>query len=93
MSIASKAVTGIPRLNIRALIEPATDGSRSIRYPDARRASRGLFLCICTLLFATSAILTSIACSSMSSMGEMPMPGGWSMSMMWMPMPRQTWPG
>jgi hypothetical protein len=30
-------------------------------------------------------------------MGEMPMPGGWTMSMAWMRMPRQTsgqtWPG
>jgi predicted metal-binding membrane protein len=26
-------------------------------------------------------------------MGEMPMPGGWTMSMGWMPMPGQTWPG
>jgi predicted metal-binding membrane protein len=29
----------------------------------------------------------------MSPMGEMPMPGGWSMSMAWMRMPGQTWPG
>jgi predicted metal-binding membrane protein len=26
-------------------------------------------------------------------MNEMPMPGGWTMSMAWMPMPGQTWPG
>jgi len=26
-------------------------------------------------------------------MGDMPMPGGWAMSMMWMRMPGQTWPG
>lgn len=26
-------------------------------------------------------------------MGDMPMPAGWSMSMMWMRMPGQTWPG
>jgi predicted metal-binding membrane protein len=26
-------------------------------------------------------------------MHEMPMPGGWTMSMMWMRMPGQTWPG
>ncbi|HEX3132232.1 MAG TPA: DUF2182 domain-containing protein [Planctomycetota bacterium] len=24
---------------------------------------------------------------------ELPMPGGWTLSMMWMPMPGQTWPG
>jgi len=28
----------------------------------------------------------------MSAMGEMPMPGGWTMSMAWIPMPGQTWP-
>ena len=32
-------------------------------------------------------------CTSLSSMGEMAMPGGWSMSMMWMRMPGQSWPG
>jgi predicted metal-binding membrane protein len=30
-------------------------------------------------------------CASMSAMREMPMPGGWSMSMAWMRMPGQTW--
>jgi predicted metal-binding membrane protein len=29
----------------------------------------------------------------MSAMGEMPMPGGWTMSMAWMRMPGQTWLG
>jgi predicted metal-binding membrane protein len=29
----------------------------------------------------------------MSAIGEMPMPGGWVMSMAWMRMPGQTWPG
>ena len=29
----------------------------------------------------------------MSAMGEMPMPGGWTMSMAWMRMPGQSWPG
>src|SRR4051794_15538358 len=28
----------------------------------------------------------------MSAMGEMSMPGGWTMSMAWMRMPGQTWP-
>src|SRR5882672_6856609 len=27
------------------------------------------------------------------TMDEMPMPGGWTMSMAWMRMPGQTWPG
>ena len=29
----------------------------------------------------------------MSGMADMPMPGGWTMSMMWMRMPDQSWPG
>jgi predicted metal-binding membrane protein len=29
----------------------------------------------------------------MSAMGGMTMPGGWTMSMAWMRMPGQTWPG
>jgi len=36
---------------------------------------------------------TTLLCASMSSMGEMSMPGGWSMSMAWMRMPGQSWPG
>ena len=44
------------------------------------------------LLFALSAALTIGWCGSMPTMG-MPMPGGWMMSMAWMPMPGQTWLG
>src|SRR6266849_4004749 len=29
----------------------------------------------------------------MSALGEMPLPGGWMMSMAWMRMPGRTWPG
>ena len=61
-----------------------------------RRVSEGpsqqVFLAVSALLFAGSAALTVIWCGSMSSMGEMPMPGGWNMSMAWMRMPEQTWP-
>jgi predicted metal-binding membrane protein len=45
------------------------------------------------LLFAASAALTFIWCGSMSAMSQMPMAGGWTMSMAWMSMPGQTWPG
>src|SRR3982750_3165180 len=51
------------------------------------------FLGTLALLFIASVALTIIGCRSMSQMHEMPMPGGWRMSMMWMPMPGQTWPG
>ncbi|WP_027214915.1 DUF2182 domain-containing protein [Burkholderia sp. WSM2232] len=56
---------------------------------DARRA---VFYGVCGLLFAISTALTVAACLSMSAMGEMPMPGGWTMSMMWLPLCGQTWP-
>lgn len=52
---------------------------------------------VSALLFAASAAGTVVWCTSMSrSMGPaagMPMPGGWTMSMAWMRMPGQTWPG
>jgi predicted metal-binding membrane protein len=49
------------------------------------------FNAISTLLFAISAVVTIVWCTSMSSMGGMPMPGGWTMSMTWMRMPGRTW--
>ena len=51
------------------------------------------FLGVSSLLFAASAALTILGCPSMSAMGQMPMPGGWTMSMAWMRMPGQTWSG
>jgi len=58
------------------------------------RASERAFLGVTTLLlFTASAALTIVWCASMSAMSGMPMPGGWTMSMAWMRMPGQTWPG
>jgi predicted metal-binding membrane protein len=51
------------------------------------------FFGISALLFAASAAVTIAWGASMSAMGEMPMPGGWMMSMAWIRMPGQTWPG
>jgi predicted metal-binding membrane protein len=51
------------------------------------------FFGISALLFAASTAVTIVWCGSMSSMGGMTMPGGWTMSMTWMRMPGQTWPG
>ena len=56
-------------------------------------ASQRAFVGTCAALFAASAALTIAWCGSMAAMHDMPMPGGWSMSMMWMRMPGQTWPG
>jgi predicted metal-binding membrane protein len=57
------------------------------------RASQRAFFGVSALLFATSAAVTIVWCASMSAMGGMPMPGGWTMSMAWMRMPGHTWPG
>jgi predicted metal-binding membrane protein len=59
----------------------------------SERASHHAFIGVSALLFAVSAAATIVWCSSMSAMGGMPMPGGWTMSMAWMRMPEQTWPG
>jgi predicted metal-binding membrane protein len=49
------------------------------------------FATVSALLFAISAAVTIVWSLSMSSMGGMPMPGGWTMSMAWMRMPGQSW--
>ncbi len=59
----------------------------------SERASQRAFFGVSALLFAASAAVTIVWCASMSAMGGMPMPGGWTMSMAWMRMPGQTWPG
>jgi predicted metal-binding membrane protein len=57
------------------------------------QASQRAFVGACAALFAASTAVTIAWCRSMAAMHDMPMPGGWSMSMMWMRMPGQTWPG
>ena len=52
-----------------------------------------VFFGVSALLFAASALITIAWSTSMSAMGEMLMPGDWTMSMTWMRMPGQTWPG
>jgi predicted metal-binding membrane protein len=59
----------------------------------SERRSHHAFFGVSALLFATSAAVTIVWCASMAAMGEMTMPGGWTMSMAWMRMPGQTWPG
>ncbi len=53
--------------------------------------SRQTFFAVSALLFAASAAVTVVWSASMSTMGGMPMPGGWIMSMTWMP--GQDWFG
>jgi predicted metal-binding membrane protein len=59
----------------------------------SERDSRQTFFGLSALLFAASAAVTIVWSASMSAMGEMPMPGGWTMSMGWTRMPGQTWSG
>src|SRR5262245_56714096 len=49
----------------------------------------GEFVAICVLAFLASVSATAYFCRSMCC--EMEMPGGWTMSMMWMRMHGQTW--
>jgi predicted metal-binding membrane protein len=58
----------------------------------SERGSQLAFFGVSALLFAASAAVTIVWCKSMAA-GDMPMPGGWTMSMAWMRMPGQTWPG
>ena len=58
-----------------------------------RIVSERAFFCVSALFFAISVAVTIFWCASMSTMGKMPMPGGWTMSMAWMRMPGQTWLG
>jgi hypothetical protein len=63
------------------------------RFIDMTRAVGGdrMFFVTVALVFLSSVAATTYLCRSMS--GGMPMPGGWTMSMPWMKMPEQTWPG
>ncbi len=56
---------------------------------DAVPKSRARFFVFSGLVFAVSAVATVYFCRSMS--GGREMPGGWTMSMMGMRMPGQTW--
>ena len=58
-----------------------------------RGTSKLSFVGVLALLFASSTVATFVLCRSMSSMGNMRMPGGWTMSAVWMPMPNQIWCG
>src|SRR5882672_4021654 len=49
------------------------------------------FIAVCVLAFVASVSATVYFCRSMCC--EMEMPGGWTMSMMWMRMHGQTWFG
>ncbi|NYH25473.1 DUF2182 domain-containing protein [Paraburkholderia bryophila] len=55
------------------------------------RVGELVFVIVIAALFAASVAVTIVWCASMSKMGAMPMPGGWTMSTAWRPMCGQTW--
>src|SRR5262245_9673070 len=59
----------------------------------AEQTSDRAVLAASAVLFAASAVATVVWSRSMSGMGDMEMPDGWTMSMVWMRMPGQTWSG
>jgi predicted metal-binding membrane protein len=54
-------------------------------------SSERVFVGVCALLFVASVAVTVAHNASMSAMGALPMPGGWSMSTLWMPTCGRTW--
>jgi predicted metal-binding membrane protein len=72
-------------------LRPVRDDTTEECEMSQRRISERAFFCTSAVLFAASATVTILWCASMSTMGGMPMPGGWTMSMAWMRMPDQTW--
>src|SRR5256886_16489628 len=87
------ATTSTTRAERSRRCRRATAGLEVSRRMASERASQQAFFGVSALLCAASAAVTIVWCASMSAMGEMPMPGGWTMSMTWMRMPGQTWPG
>ncbi len=59
----------------------------------SEQGSERAFFTVSALLFTGSATATIVWCRSMSAVGMMPMPEGWAVSMAWVPMCGQTWPG
>src|SRR5439155_1567037 len=59
-----------------------------VRETNPTGARRGPFLAVSALLFVASAAGTILWSRAMAE--EMAMPGGWTMSMAWMPMPGET---
>jgi predicted metal-binding membrane protein len=61
--------------------------------PRADRGSDRALVGVTALLSAVSVALVIHLDAAMPGTCDMPMPGGWTMSMVWMRMPGQTWPG
>jgi predicted metal-binding membrane protein len=65
----------------------------SIHGANLMRISQWRFAMVAMALFCAAMFVTLTLWESMATMSGMPMPGDWTMSMMWMRMPGQTWSG
>jgi predicted metal-binding membrane protein len=78
--------------NASANVSPSSPSRREIdsaQAPHSRASERAPYA-VAILVFALATGITLSITHSMSG-GGMPMPGHWTMSMMWMTMPGQTW--
>lgn len=73
-------------------LEGAIPTSSENRVASDERSHR-IFFGLLLALFIASAAVTAVWCRAMSATPEMRMPGGWKMSMAWMRMSGQSWPG
>ena len=62
-------------------------------YLAVQRTSHRALFAASALVFTASVLATVRWSTSMSAMGGMPMPGGWTMSTVWMRMSGQSWAG
>jgi predicted metal-binding membrane protein len=67
----------------------ASERKNSVGWDEAALPAE--FIAVCVVAFVASVWATVYFCRSMCC--ERAMPGGWTMSMMWMPMPGQSWSG
>src|SRR5690606_6158472 len=75
--------------NTRSATRMRMPAAADIRAPGP--ASGRAFFGVLALLFAAGAAVTIAQAASMAEMGEIPLSGGWMLSMIWMPMCEQTW--
>jgi len=68
-----------------------TPGREISRHMKVGRVSPRTFFAASALLFAAATALTIMLGTSMSAMREMPMPGGWTLSPIWIRMAGHTW--
>jgi predicted metal-binding membrane protein len=70
----------------------APAGAAGTGAPSSGPGARWTFAGIALMLFAAGAAATVACCMSMPAMAAWPMPGGWTLSMVWTPLCGRCWP-